>query len=128
MQEIKAKIKNNNRMTIFGVWYGIKNFNTVLWADLPMGFFWLGGGGNHRNSLASKKGDFLKKAGFLNQTGAQPRPESMKRIKKVILLGRQNFRSQESFALLDIGNSSVEAMCGSARTEWEGIFRGSCRL
>lgn len=46
----------------------------------------------------------------------------MKRIKKVIL-GRQNFfRSQESFAWLDIGNSSVEAMYGSARTGSEGIF------
>lgn len=30
------KNKNKNRMTIFGVWYGIKNFNTVLWTDLPM--------------------------------------------------------------------------------------------
>lgn len=38
-----------------------------------------------------EKGDFLKKAGFLNQTGAQTRPESMKRIKKVVLVGRQNF-------------------------------------
>lgn len=37
-----------------------------------------------------QKGDFLKKAGFLNQTGAQPRPESVKQIKKVIL-GRQSF-------------------------------------
>lgn len=87
---IKTKIKNNNRMTIFGVWYGIKNFNTVSWADLPMVFL-----GKRKSPQFARfqKGDFLKKAGFLNQTGAQPRPESMKRIKKVIL-GRQNFRSQ----------------------------------
>lgn len=79
----------------------------------PYGFF----GGKRKSPQFARfqKGDFLKKAGFLNQTGAQPRPELMKRIKKVIL-GRQNFRSQESFALLDIGKSSVEAMCGSART------------
>lgn len=37
----------------------------------------------------------------------------MKQIKKVIW-GRQGFRSQESFALQDIRNSSAEAMCGAA--------------
>lgn len=82
-------------MTIFGVWYGIKNFNTVLWTDLPMD---LRGKENHPQFARFQKGDFLKKAGFLNQTGAQPRPESVKQIKKVIL-GRQSFFDHKSRSL-----------------------------
>lgn len=48
-------------MTIFGVWYGIKNFNTVLWTDLPMD---LRGKENHRNSLASKKATSSRRLAF----------------------------------------------------------------
>lgn len=47
----------------------------------------------------------------------------MKQIKKVIL-GRQSFRSQESFALQDIRNSSAEAMCGPPHV-WIGAPAGT---
>lgn len=63
-EKLKNKNKNKNRMTIFGVWYRIKNFNTVLWTDLPPYGFW----GKRKSPQFARfqKGDFLKKAGFLN--------------------------------------------------------------
>lgn len=61
MRSATTKTRNKNRMTIFGVWYGIKNFNTVLWTDLPMD---LGEEKNHRSSLASKKATSSRRLAF----------------------------------------------------------------
>lgn len=82
-------------MTIFGVWYGIKKLQHRVMDRPPYGFE-----GKRKSPQFARfqKGDFLKKAGFLNQTGAQPRPESVKQIKKVIL-GRQSFFDHKSRSL-----------------------------
>jgi len=56
-------------MTIFGVWYGIKDFNTVLWADLPNGFFWREKKITAIRSLSKRR---LPQEGWLSKSNWRP--------------------------------------------------------